>query len=279
MRSLVLVALVAAAAEPESPAALRARAGAAYEQKDYALCADLYDRARAGESAADAYNAACCLALAGRKGEAFARLHGAIDAGFRKVDVLKKDPDLAGLHDDPRWPAAVAAAEDALAAYLKTLNRELYDIVQEDQRDREGGPNRTYPADLVARDARRLARTREIVESGGLEASMDYFHAALIYQHSLALEDYRKAHELCLKAIDLDPTNKDAKWLAAASKDRELMTLGRPQLYGTQMTQRDGKWVVYTVDPTVTDEERARWNVPPLAELQRRAERMNAARP
>jgi tetratricopeptide (TPR) repeat protein len=278
MSPLAFLLVVTAAAEPESPAALRARAFAAYEQKDYALCADLYDKARAGESPQHAYNAACCLALAARKDVAFARLRGAIDTGFRKVDVLKKDPDLAGLHDDPRWTAAVAAAERALEAYLATLNRELYDIVQEDQRDREGGPGK-IPADLGTRDARRLARTRQIVEGGGLKASMDYFHAALIYQHSLEVEDYRKAHELCLKAIELDPTNKDAKWLAAASKDRELMTLGRPQLYGTQLTQRDGKWVVYTVDPAVTDEERARWNVPPLAEMQRRAERMNAARP
>jgi hypothetical protein len=33
-----------------------------------------------------------------------------------------------------------------------------------------------------------------------------------------------------------------------------------------EFTKRDGKWAVYTVDPAVTDEERARWNVPPLAE-------------
>jgi hypothetical protein len=58
------------------------------------------------------------------------------------------------------------------------------------------------------------------------------------------------------------------------------MTLGKPQRYGTQF-KRDpgGPWYLYPVDPAVTDEERARWNVPPLAELKKRAEALNTPRP
>jgi hypothetical protein len=50
-------------------------------------------------------------------------------------------------------------------------------------------------------------------QGGGLKASMDYFHAALIYQHSLEVEDTRKAHEPCLKAIELEFTKRDAEWV------------------------------------------------------------------
>lgn len=55
-----------------------------------------------------------------------------------------------------------------------------------------------------------------------------------------------------------------------------LMKSGEPQRYGTQLVFRDGRSVLHEVDPAVTDEERARWNVPPLA--QARATAMNKPR-
>lgn len=86
------------------------------------------------------------------------------------------------------------------------------------------------------------------------------------------------AHQLALKAVELDPANKTARWLAAASKDRELMNQGKAQLYGTQFTMEGERWVLYQVDASVTDEEREKWNVPPLEAAKRKAEAMNAAR-
>lgn len=76
--------------------------------------------------------------------------------------------------------------------------------------------------------------------------------------------------------MELDPLNSTARWLAAASKDRYLMTLGKPQLYGTQFKKVDGKWILWEVDPSVTDEERAKWGVPPLVEARKRAEELNS---
>jgi hypothetical protein len=68
-----------------------------------------------------------------------------------------------------------------------------------------------------------------------------------------------------MAAVELDPRHGPARWLVAATRDRKLMRLGRPQLYGTQFVPGDGgKPVRYAVDPNVTDEERAEWNVPPL---------------
>jgi hypothetical protein len=62
-----------------------------------------------------------------------------------------------------------------------------------------------------------------------------------------------------------------ARWLAAAAYDRWLMTGGLPQKYGTQYRFAKGRWVLHEVDPTTSDGERARWDVPPLAEALRRA--------
>lgn len=37
----------------------------------------------------------------------------------------------------------------------------------------------------------------------------------------------------------------------------------------------DGKWILWEVDPSITDEERARWDVPPLAAAKARVKQMN----
>jgi hypothetical protein len=131
---------------------------------------------------------------------------------------------------------------------------------------------------VIARDAKRRERVRQILDSGGAKVSADYFHAAMVFQHGEKVSDYQLSHNLALKAADLDPTNKLARWLAAASKDRELMNLGKPQLYGTQFRIENGRWVLYQVDPSVTDEERAKWNVPPLEQANKRAQAMNVAK-
>jgi hypothetical protein len=154
---------------------------------------------------------------------------------------------------------------------------ELAALYAADQADRKGG----LAFDVVGpRDAARRKRVQELVDAKALKSSDDYVHAAMVFQHGEDSADYVKAHELAVKAAELDPANKQARWLAAAAKDRELMKLGKPQLYGTQFrTRSDGTWELYAVDPSVTDDERAKWNVPPLASAQKRLEQLNAMRP
>jgi hypothetical protein len=60
------------------------------------------------------YNAACCLALAGRGDEAFRLLQLAIEHGCQDADHLASDADLKSLHNDPRW----SKVRDKLAARL-----------------------------------------------------------------------------------------------------------------------------------------------------------------
>ena len=50
----------------------------------------------------------------------------------------------------------------------------------------------------------------------------------------------------------------------------------KPQKYGTQFQKQGDVWVLWEVDPATTDEERAKWDVPPLAEAKARAVQMNA---
>jgi len=118
---------------------------------------------------------------------------------------------------------------------------------------------------------------KEILAAGDVKAADDYFHAAMVLQHGQGPEDYKLAHELALKASELDADHSTARWLAAAAKDRYLHSIGEPQIYGTQFRKVDGKWTLEPIDESaVTDEERARWGVPPLASAKEREKAMNA---
>jgi hypothetical protein len=111
-----------------------------------------------GQGARDAYNAACFQSLAGDKDAAFTSLRRALALGFRNLSHLQEDSDLTLLHGDPRWAEIVAQAQANQDAYLRSVNAELVQLFQEDQRDRAGGDPRKlnwaevnvgYPAPLA----------------------------------------------------------------------------------------------------------------------------------
>src|SRR5688500_5358416 len=112
-------------------------------------------------------------------------------------------------------------------------NAELTRMFTEDQDDRKPEPGRGINWVAVEkRDEARLARVRELYQRDQLRAGADYYHAAMILQHGGQPSDYLLAHELCVVAIAKG--EQRAKWLAAASEDRFLGSVGRPQRFGTQ---------------------------------------------
>lgn len=247
--------------------ALKSEAATTYDAREFAKCGAAY------EKLGDAYNAACCFALSGDRARAFAQL--AVDAKTAEISAqqLETDPDLASLRTDSRWAEAMKTYESGRAAHLATLN-ELATLFAADQADRQGN-NPDWNA-IKPRDEAREQRVDEILAAGGAKTSADYFHAAMVFQHGGTPAQAQKAHDLALEAVKLDGNNDDARWLAAASLDRKLMYEKKPQRYGTQFHREGtGPWVLWEVDPTVTDAEREEWNVPPLEEARKRAARMN----
>jgi hypothetical protein len=154
------------------------------------------------------------------------------------------------------------------------VNQELGALFDEDQADRRG----KFPTDLPERDERRRRRVEQLLAQGAVADPDDLFHPAMVLQHGADRAHYLRAHELATRAAELGST-RPARWLAAAAYDRWLMTGGLPQKYGTQYRFANGRWVLHEVDPTTTDEERARWEVPPLAQALRRADQMTCDEP
>ncbi len=281
--TLVLVLATPGAVLARSFADLFDQGSELYERGHWAACAEKFTVASEATSedrqAAKALvKAARCAARASQKDAAFQHLDQAAAQGCRDVDTLATEPDFASLRTDPRWkPVFEKVQAKAAAARKGPLNADLERLYQEDQADRASNLDSTDWKAMEQHDADRRKRVLEIVEKGGAREAADYVHAAMVYQHGTKPEDYDRANQWATKAVELDPDYPGARWLAAASKDRYLMWSGKPQLYGTQFRKdKDGPWYLWQVDPSITDEERAKWDVPPLARAKARAAALNA---
>lgn len=140
------------------------------------------------------------------------------------------------------------------------MNFELETLYQRDQTDRRD----PLPANLWERDTARRKRVEELIAAGTLQAPIDYYHAAMVFQHGGTPEYSWQAHELAKQAVEMG--YEQARWLTAAAYDRWLMQQGKPQKYGTQYIPHGTCWKLWPTDPTTTDAERAEWNVPTLEE-------------
>jgi len=119
-------------------------------------------------------------------------------------------------------------------------------------------------------------RVRELYRFGALETARTRFLAARVLGQSAESADHELALALALAAneVDLPATRR----LVALAQDRVLLGQGLAQRFGTQCVRdRDGRFALYRVDARTSDAERARWNVPPLADARAGAARIDPA--
>ena len=159
------------------------------------------------------------------------------------------------------------------------MNTELHTLFEEDQADRRNWEhfNQDQLLQVRQRDVVRRQRVEELVGSETLHDPEDYFYAAMVFQHGETLEHYWQAHALAKRGAELG--HHASRCLAAVAYDRWLLHQGKPQKYGTQYISKEGRWVLYEVDPSTSDRQRAEWNVPPLKQSLQRAEDMNQVLP
>ncbi len=168
---------------------------------------------------------------------------------------------------------SVPPPTDVAALSAAEVSDELARMFTEDQTDRA-----TQPMDwqvVRPRDAARLARVKQLYRGQKLQSGLDYYHAAMVLQHSSGSEDFLLAHEFCIVAVSqgVEP----AKWLAAASEDRFLTNSGHLQRFGTQyqVDGPSGRWSLQEVSPEVENSLRSALNVPSLLSARVYAEEMN----
>jgi hypothetical protein len=249
MLGLLSSTLTALAGEPDHAA----QAGAAYDAKQYARCAELYEKLAAarGDDSSLQYNAACCHARDGKSDRALALLDRVVKSGFIELDDLQQDSDLVSLHADPRWTALVDGVKANVVKLEKTigdpaLRRELLAMVQVDQAARKalitsGFKDKDKLANMSAIDRKNTARMKEVVAAKGwpgkaLVGKDGAAAAWLLVQHADLDVAFQK---VCLAKIEplVKSGDVDAKNYAYLV-DRVAVVEKRKQTYGTQFNAK-----------------------------------------
>lgn len=128
----------------------------------------------------------------------------------------------------------------------------------------ELGPDFMRQADEDARHRR--IEILQLLQEGKITLAADLYHAAMIYQHGICADHFKLANELAERSMELG--HRPARWLFAATRDRYLVEIGRPQQFGTQLHwDKITGWYMPALDFHTTDEDRAKYDVPPIAEL------------
>ena len=232
---------------------------------------------RNGRSRADSID----LAIAGRMQEA-----APDDFVFRQ---LTSDMAELKLKDAPIAPFALARVAagttvstdwDGSRRYALTIpprrsNPEMTALFEADQAARQAGAAVDWSV-VEQEDQVRRARTKQLLDAGALQSADDHYHAAFVFQHGGGPNDYLMAHSLALIAAARG--RPDATWIAAASLDRYLQSIGHRQIYGTQYrTPQNSPATQEPYDRTlVPDALRQALGVPPQAEQERQRAEFDA---
>ncbi len=149
--------------------------------------------------------------------------------------------------------------------FIMDFHLKLQRVFEEDQVDREENLNWDHDNVWKGVQKRDEARRKEVLnilkEYEDSFTAIDFYHAAMIFQHGSGIEDFRRANDFAKRSMNMG--YEKAKWLYAASFDRFLVHSGRMQKFGTQYRRnKEGILELLPVDPKTTNDERAKYNVP-----------------
>lgn len=153
--------------------------------------------------------------------------------------------------------------------------RELY---HEDQSARAKPVSEIDWSALSVMDRQHQREVLGFLRKGKLGSATDYYYAALIMQHGSCPAHYKLANRLAQQAIDSGDETEDTRWLYAATLDRYLRSVGKPQKFGTQYLSQGNscEYKLEPVDPRTTDAERAEYGVPYLRTAKTKATALSA---
>ena len=114
-------------------------------------------------------------------------------------------------------------------AQTKITVSRVHQLVVEDQSE---NPGNISPDEYYRRGNARRQEIRKLLEEGKITSAEDFSDAALIFQHGQTPEEFLFAHVLAVEALMRGGSGD--KWMAAATLDRYLQAVDRPQVFGTQ---------------------------------------------
>lgn len=144
------------------------------------------------------------------------------------------------------------------------MNKKIAAMFKEDQEERDpdkGTWDEKFWKELNKRDKKRRLEVRKIISAGGLNEAVDFYGAAMIFQHGETTSDYGMAKKLAKEAMEMGL--EKAKWLYAATTDRYLVSKGKKQKFGTQFEKDNSdSWVIVGgIDSKTSQADRDKFNV------------------
>lgn len=170
----------------------------------------------------------------------------------------------------------IVAFSLCVASQSFAQNPELKKLAQQDQAVRLLPPEEA--SKVQWHDDDRVQLVLEFLAKGTVQTPEDKFYAALILQHTplgscegkvVAKSQYNYLLGHYLAKESFAAGYKDAGILVAQTTDRYLSFTVGHQKYGTSVVynQTTGKEELVPIDRSVPDSERAKYGVPPLANL------------
>ncbi len=136
---------------------------------------------------------------------------------------------------------------------------------------RETIESRVETADFESARARCI-RVMALYDQGAVRDAQDCFHAALVLLYGDRPAHYDLSRSLAQQSAKMGEVR--AWTLQAMAWDRWLLSIGKPQRFGTQIVKQRGRWSLSDIDETITDVDRAFYGVPPLYVQQQRVQQL-----
>jgi hypothetical protein len=155
-------------------------------------------------------------------------------------------------------------------------NQELINMFESDQADRMSG--KLTRKQINYNDSIREGRVYELLDDEKVRTAKDYTNAGLIFHHGEDSNTYAMAVKMLTKAIEMDSLVN--KWFLACATDRYLLSINKPQIYGTHYKRGDDNIVFRReLDSTIiSDARRIEFGVETLAQQQEKIRRLNRKR-
>ncbi len=162
------------------------------------------------------------------------------------------------------WGALALAGGDPCADpdRAAAAAAELKALYEADRADHEAGVDK-----LDKLDAKRVKAALKLAPAACTGEAK--FHAGALLYRSRDPEILEQAYELGKAAMA--ERVREGPWLTAVAYDKWQISRGLPQRFATQMTTVEGRGAcLYPVAEDSTDEERATYGLPPVADAYRR---------
>lgn len=128
--------------------------------------------------------------------------------------------------------AQTSAPEQSKPETAKSIHQMFLDDQDDTPAGKPGGIATVTQAEIKARGEQRRRLVSAMLAKGQVQTGEDLHDAALLFQHGESADDYLLAHILAVEAV-IKGDDK-SKFLAAATLDRYLQFINKPQVFGTQ---------------------------------------------